>query len=193
MDFDVKREEIIKYLDKNYTIIDGEFIVRYYEDTEWGNDIINTLCVVFSISNEYSSETLKYWSYYNGLDEEEFIEALGPTTLKAEFNLEIANDLMHYGLDVEQALITILSEQLAKEIDMAIINDLKNMGKINNTDELLGVIKCIGYEQDEQVTYHPMTFTPIKKFRSIKRKQIENERNNNPIWQDWVRARRLYT
>jgi hypothetical protein len=100
---------------------------------------------------------------------------------------------MHYGLDFEQALITILSEQLAKEIDMAIINDLKNMGKINNTDELLGVIKCIGYEQDEQVTYHPMTFTPIKKFRSIKRKQIENERNNNPIWQDWVRARRLYT
>ena len=102
MDFDVKREEIIKYLDKNYTIIDGEFIVRYYEDTEWGNDIINTLCIVFSISNEYSSETLKYWSYNNGLDEEEFKKALGPRTLRVEINLDISNDLMQNGLDVEQ-------------------------------------------------------------------------------------------
>lgn len=193
MDFDVKREEIIKYLDKNYTIIDGEFIVRYYEDTEWGNDIINTLCIVFSISNEYSSETLKYWSYNNGLDEEEFKKALGPRTLRVEINLDISNDLMQNGLDVEQVLITILSEQLAKEIDTTIIDELRNMGKINNTDELLGVIKCIGYELDEQITYDPTTFTPTKKIRSIKRKQIENERNNNPIWQDWVRARRLHT
>lgn len=184
MDFDIKREELIKYLDKNYTIIDGEFIVRYYEDTEWGNDIINTLCIVFSISNEYSSETLKYWSYYNGLDEEGFKEALRPRTLRAEINLETSNDLMQNGLDVEQVLITILSEQLAKEIDMAIIDELRNMGKINNTDELLGVIKCMGYELDEQITYDPMTFTPTKKFRSIKRKEIENERNNNPLWQD---------
>lgn len=193
MDFDIKRDEIIKYLDKNYTIIDGDFIVRYYEDTEWGNDIINTLCIVFSISNEYSLETLKYWSYNNGLNEEEFIKALGSRTLRAEINLDISNDLMQNGLDVEQVLITILSEQLAKEIDTKIIDELRNMGKINNTDELLGVIKCIGYELDEQITYDPTTFTPTKKIRSIKRKQIENERNNNPIWQDWVRARRLYT
>ena len=193
MDFDVKREEIIKYLDKNYTIIDGEFIVRYYEDTEWGDDIINTLCIVFSISNEYSLETLKYWSYNNGLGEEEFIKALGPRTLRVEINLETSNDLMQNGLDVEQVLITILSEQLAKEIDTTIIDELRNMGKINNTDELLGVIKCIGYELDEQITYDPTTFTPTKKIRSIKRKQIENERNNNPIWQGWVRARRLHT
>jgi hypothetical protein len=188
-----KREEIVKYLDKNYTIIDGEFIVRYYEDTEWGDDIINTLCIVFSISNEYSLETLKYWSYNNGLNEEEFIKALGSRTLRAEINLDISNDLMQNGLDVEQVLITILSEQLAKEIDTTIIYELRNMGKINNTDELLGVIKCIGYELDEQITYDPTTFTPTKKIRSIKRKQIENERNNNPLWQDWVRARRLYT
>jgi hypothetical protein len=188
-----KREEIVKYLDKNYTIIDGEFIVRYYEDTEWGDDIINTLCIVFSISNEYSLETLKYWSYNNGLNEEEFIKALGSRTLRAEINLDISNDLMQNGLDVEQVLITILSEQLAKEIDTTIIYELRNMGKINNTDELLGVIKCIGYELDEQITYDLTTFTPTKKIRSIKRKQIENERNNNPIWQDWVRARRLYT
>jgi hypothetical protein len=193
MDFDIKRGELIKYLDKNYTIIDGEFIVRYYEDTEWGSDIIKSLCVIFSIENEYSKDILKSWSFSNGLDEEGFKEALRPRTLRAEINLETSNDLMQNGLDVEQVLITILSEQLAKEIDMAIIDELRNMGKINNTDELLGVIKCIGYEQDEQVIYHPMTFTPIKKFRSIKRKKIENERNNNPIWQDWVRARRLYT
>jgi hypothetical protein len=193
MDYDIKKEELIKYLDKNYTIIDGEFIVRYYEDTEWGDDIINTLCIVFSISNEYSLETLKYWSYNNGLNEEEFIKALGSRTLRAEINLDISNDLMQNGLDVEQVLITILSEQLAKEIDTTIIDELRNMGKINNTDELLGVIKCIGYELDEQITYDPTTFTPTKKIRSIKRKQIENERNNNPLWQDWVRARRLYT
>ena len=186
MDFDIKREELNKYLDKNYTIIDGEFIIRYYDDTEWGNDIINTLCIVFSISNEYSLETLKYWSYNNGLDEEEFIKVLGPRTLIAEFNLETSNDLMQNGLDVEQVLITILSEQLAKEIDTTIIDELRNMGKINNTDELLGVIKCVGYELDEQITYDLTTFTPTKKFRSIKRKQIENERNNNPLWQDWV-------
>lgn len=193
MDYDIKKEELIKYLDKNYTIIDGEFIVRYYEDTEWGDDIINTLCIVFSISNEYSLETLKYWSYNNGLNEEEFIKVLGSRTLRAEINLDISNDLMQNGLDVEQVLITILSEQLAKEIDTTIIDELRNMGKINNTDELLGVIKCIGYELDEQITYDPTTFTPTKKIRSIKRKQIENERNNNPIWQDWVRARRLHT
>jgi hypothetical protein len=193
MDYDIKKEELIKYLDKNYTIIDGEFIVRYYEDTEWGDDIINTLCIVFSISNEYSLETLKYWSYNNGLNEEEFIKALGSRTLRAEINLDISNDLMQNGLDVEQVLITILSEQLAKEIDTKIIDELRNMGKINNTNELLGVIKCIGYELDEQITYDLTTFTPTKKIRSIKRKQIENERNNNPIWQDWVRARRLYT
>lgn len=186
MDFYIKRGELIKYLDKNYTIIDGEFIVRYYEDTEWGSDIIKSLCVIFSIENEYSKDILKSWSFSNGLDEEEFIKALGSRTLRAEINLDISNDLMQNGLDVEQVLITILSEQLAKEIDTTIIDELRNMGKINNTDELLGVIKCMGYELDEQITYDPMTFTPTKKFRSIKRKEIENERNNNPLWQDWV-------
>jgi len=193
MGFNIEKEEIFKYLDKNYRIIDSEFITRYDNDTEWGNDIIRSLCVIFNIENEYSEDILKSWSYNHGFDEENFKKALAPITLKAEFNLETANDLMQYGLDVEQALISILSEQLAKEIDTAIIDDLRNMGKINNTDELLSVVKCVGYEQDEQVTYHPMTFTPIKKFRSIKRKQKENERQNNPLWQDWVRTRGLHT
>jgi hypothetical protein len=184
MDFNIKRDDIIKYLDKNYTIIDGEFVIRYYDDTEWGSDIIKSLCVIFSIENEYSKDILKSWSFSNGLDEEGFKEALRPRTLKVEFNIEATNDLMQYGLDVEQTLVTIISEQLAKEIDMTIINELIAIDKLNNTDELLSIIKCIGYGLDEQITYDPITYTPTKRFSSIKRKEIENERNNNPIWQD---------
>jgi len=186
---DFGKQEVIKYLDKNYSVIDGEFITRYDNNTEWGNDIISGLCVIFSVEKEYSDKVFNYWALDKGLDDEQYKKALGPRILKAEFNLEMATDLAQYGLNVEETLTTILSQELAKEIDMSIINELRNLNKITNTDEMLSVLKCIGFEQDETVYYDPITFAPKKKFYSIKRKEIENERQNNPIWKDWVRTR----
>lgn len=193
MDFNIEKEQIIKYLDKNYTVFDYEFITRFDNNTEWGNDIISSLCVIFSIEKEYSDKIFNYWSLDNGLDDEQYKKALEPRILKVEFNLEMANDLAKYGLNVEESLITILSQELAKEIDILIIDELRQLGKITNTDEMLGVIKCLGFELSERITYDPNTFTPKKKFYSIKRKEIENERQNNPIWQYWVRTRGLHS
>lgn len=193
MDFNIEKEEIIKYLDKNYRVFDNQFITRFDDDTEWGNDIISSLCVIFSVEKEYSDKIFNYWALDKGLDYEQYKKALGPRILKAEFNLEMANDLAQYGLNVEESLITILSQELAKEIDMSIMNELRQLGKITNTDEMLGVVKCLGFEEGKSVYYDPITHTPKKKFYSIKRKEIENERQNNPIWQYWVRTRGLHS
>jgi hypothetical protein len=193
MDFNIEKEEIIKYLEKNYTVFEYEFITRFDKNTEWGDDIISSLCVIFSIEKEYSDKIFNYWALDKGLDDEQYKKALRPRTLKASFNLEMANDLAQYGLNVEESLITILSSELAKEIDMSIINELRQLNKITNTDEMLSVVKCLGFEEGESVYYDPITHTPKKKFYSIKRKEIENERQNNPIWQYWFRTRRPYS
>jgi hypothetical protein len=50
-------------------------------------------------------------------------------------------------------------------------------------------MKCVGYEATQTV-YDPVSFAPKKMFTSMKQNDIDNERQNNTIWQDWVRARR---
>ena len=95
-------------------------------------------------------------------------------------------DLHHYGHDAEAELMSILSEELAREIDAQILLDLR--GQLNS-NELLGVIKCVGYEPGSTV-YDPATFSPKKPFTSMKKHEIENERQNNTHWQNWIRATR---
>lgn len=184
-----KQLEILSYLDKNYYVVENAYICKYNSVHEWGNPIIWMLKQIFCHGEELTNTTFKYWAFNNGIDEDQWESSLNPRMLNVNWTPEMADDLRHYGIiDAEAQLTNILSQEIAREIDAQILLDLR--GKLQN-DEFLGVVKCVGYEPNE-TTYDPNTFAPRRKFRAITHNEIENERKNNPYWQDWIRTRRIY-
>lgn len=79
-----------------------------------------------------------------------------------------------------------LIDEIARELNAEILID--NKKNIRNSEELLGIIKCLGYEVSQSIV-DPHTFIPRKYFVSSTYNEMINERNNNTFWQDWVRAR----
>jgi hypothetical protein len=173
-----KQEQIIEFLDKNYHISEGYFLNRL-DEHEWGFYVVETLINVFSYSKEICENTLKSWSLSLGFSEEEYAAACGARKLRATYTREMANDLAQYGIDVEQALINILSQELAKEIDTQILRELR--GEIKKTDELLEVVECMGYTTTPQIT-DPVTFRSVKGFVTMGYNEIKHARANNTIW-----------
>ena len=182
MEYFEKQEEIINYLNKKYWISEGYFLNRIGEH-EWGAYIVETLVNVFSHEQEITENTLKRWALSWGLSEEQYKAAYGARKLRATYTTEMANDLAQYGIDAEQALINILSQELAKEIDTEIIQELR--GEITRTDELLEVVECLGYTTTPTMT-DPYTFRPFKGFVTMGYNEIKHARANNSIWQKWM-------
>lgn len=189
MEYFEKQEEVIDYLDKYYRVKDWFFFDRA-EQQEWGLDIVRTIHKVFNYSEQLIEETLKSWAFSKGFSEEQYVSAKGTRRLRTMYSPEMGNDLAQYGIDVEQAMINILSQELAKEIDTQILKELR--GEIKKTDELLEVVECMGYTTT-QLIYDPTTFAPKKGFISMGYNEIKNARKNNTIWQNWVRTRGLHT
>ncbi len=180
-----KREEIVNYLNKYYFIKEWYFFNRQHEQ-EWGLEIIETLVKVFCHGVTLTENTLKDWAFGHGFSEENYLKATGTRRLKATWSPEMANDLGRYGIiDAEEQLISLLSEEIAREIDAQILLDLK--GQIKQ-DEFFEIMECIGYTTTPLI-YDPMTFIPKKGFISMTYNDIENARQNNTIWKNWIRAR----
>lgn len=182
-----KQAEILKYLDKNYVVVENAYLTKEGEH-EWGNRVIWSLEQIFCHSKDLTESTFKFWAFAHGINDDNWEDTLNPKLLKAEWTPEMAEDLRHYGvMNAEEQLMNILSQELAREIDAQILMDLR--GQIKSTDDYLSIVKCVGYEPSITV-YDPWTFTPKKKFVAIPHNEIQDERKNNPYWQDWVRARR---
>jgi hypothetical protein len=187
MDEFIINGQIFKYIKKYYYVKDGVFFNKYHIH-EYGNDIIRELPKIFSINREVCIEIFKKWAESHGVEYLD-TDAYGSHQLNASWSPEFASDISnHYimGVDVANEMTTMLSEQIAAEIDAQILLDLR--GQINS-NELLDVIKCVGYETGPTV-YDPATFSPKNHFISMKKHQIQYERQNNPHWQNWIRARR---
>ena len=183
-----KQAEILKYLDKNYVVVENAYISKSDGQHEWGNHIMWSLGQIFCHGKELTTSTFKYWAFNNGIKEDDWESTLNPRVLRAEWTPEMADDLRQYGvMDAEEQLMNILSQELAREIDAHILMDLR--GQISSSEDYLTIVKCVGYEPGQPI-YDPMTFTPKRKFRAITYNEVENERKNNPYWQDWVRTRR---
>ena len=175
--------QILNYVKKQYYVKDGVFFSKYHEH-EYGNDIIRELPKIFSVDRKDCIEIFKKWAESYGIDYLD-TDAYGSHRLSASWSPEYADDIQHHGFDAAEELMSILSEELAREIDAQILLDLR--GQINS-NELLDVIKCVGYEKGPTV-YDPATFMPRNYFTSMKKHEIEHERQNNSHWQKWIRAR----
>jgi hypothetical protein len=180
-----KINEIILFLNKNYHVKESKYFNRL-DEHEWGLNIIELLNNVFNHGLELTETTFHDWAINQGVLKYE--DAHGPRKLKASWSPEMANNLGMYGVvDAEAQLIALLSEEISREIDAQILQDLR--GQIKTTDEFFNIVKCVGYETSPTI-YDPYTFVPKRFFVSAKQDVIENERQNNTHWQNWVRARR---
>lgn len=177
--------QILNYIKKQYYVKDGVFFNKYHVH-EYGNAIIRELPKIFSVDKEDCLEIFKKWAESHGVEYLD-TDAYGSHKLKTSWSPEMANDLIGFNnIDAEAELIAILSEEIAAETDAQILLDLRGL---INTNELLDVIKCVGYEKGPTV-YDPATFSPKNHFISMKKHQIQYERQNNPHWQNWIRARK---
>lgn len=179
----IEYKEVLKYLDKNYYINDSRYFTRYGDVQEWGNQIITSLKLIFCFNDELTEEVFKTWAFYNGITEDDWEDALRPRYLRASWTPEYAMDLNHE-YDAEAQLMNILSNELSKEIDIEIIKELQ----IQTSNDYLSVVRCLGYEPGPTI-YDPRTFSPIKRFVALTNNEIQDERQNNTYWQDWIRTR----
>ena len=193
MDFSEKHiqflnTQLLKYLDKNYLVKEGKFFTTHDDVHEWGRRITDSLETIFSIDLEHCENVFKHWAYGQGMSSREFELAWGSRKLKAEWSPEMVMDLqaMHGIEDAEAQLTAILSQQIAAEIDAEILRELS--GNIKTNNELISLVKCIGYEPTD-VVYDVATFKPKRGFKSMNHNDIINERNINTHWKDWVQSR----
>ena len=183
-----KENQIIQYLDKKYVIKEKLFITKYGDEHHWGHEIADDLPNIFSFDSEFCKTVLTQWAYDNDLDKRDFDKAWGSRKLKVNWSPEIAQELqLQYGItSAEEQLTKMLADELRKEIDAQILSDLRE--ELNNPNDLMGVVKCLGYEPTV-TTYDPNTFVAKKNFVSTKYHDMIHERQNNPLWQDWLRTR----
>ena len=159
--------QLLKYLDKNYFVKEDKFFTIHDDVHEWGRRITDSLATIFSIDLEHCENVFKHWAYAQDISSIEFQLAWG---------IE----------DAEAQLTAILSQQIAAEIDAEILRELS--GNIKTNNELISLVKCIGYEPTD-VVYDVATFKPKRGFKSMNHNDIINERNINPHWKDWVQSR----
>ena len=124
----------------------------------------------------------RLWAFRLGLTKNEITLAWNRNKLKAHWSPELVQDVNSwFSCDAEEEMISFLAEEISREIDNEI---LKEFNKGKKLDDLIGVVKCLGYELT------PMTYKGEIQFVSTNYNDMINERQNNTFWQDWVRARK---
>lgn len=180
-------ENLVKnYLDKNYYVKEYRFFNRFGDIHEWGFEIAKLISGVFSYTLEDSKTELTKWAYEHDTFDENFHNAYGKKELKVRWSREMAMDLhTMYGIDsAEEQIVALVSEELCKEIDAEILRTMRD--EIKTSEDLLGVVKCLGYETTE-TTYNENTFAPEKRFISNYYNEMIREREHNSIWRKYVR------
>ena len=180
-----EQNQLTNYLNKNYLIKENRFVNTHNNLYEWGYVISESLPVIFNFEREFCDNVFKDWAYLHGLNSKNLETAWGVRKLNTYWTPEMAKDIIGIDADAEAELISLISESLAREIDVQILKDLKN--DIKTGDDFLRIIKCIGYETTQTI-YDPNTFTPRKHFISMNFNDVERERKNNTMWQNYIRT-----
>ncbi len=186
MEFNEMQEQLLAYFYKNYEIREKKFFRKFDDLHEWGIDIAKSLPSIFSFEHIFCSDMLKHWAYKENMTSREYELAFKPFKLTTQWNVEMASDLrIQYGVEnAEEQVISMLANEIAKEIDAEYLKELKK--KTKTIDEFISLVKCIGYEPSVTV-FDTMTMKPRKGFVAMNYNDIKNERSINPHWQDWIR------
>lgn len=188
MDNSLKQGLILKYLDKNFIIKDG-MIQNHNGYQYWGKEILKKLPLIFSYDEEFCDVIFDFWCQKYGYNNWRNIVTFSTQKLNVTWNPEMAQEIAAFHhIDAEAELTAMLAEQIAQEINSQILRDLKDSikKKTLTADDFLNLVKCVGY--NNFTVYDPLTYKPRKIFMSMKKQDIEYERQNNPHWQDWIRA-----
>lgn len=187
MNYKVKAH-ILKYLDRYYYTKENRIFKKEDDIQEWGLEVTDWVSKIFSQNIDKCSSLVIEWVESKGVLPSEVYNLWGARALNCTWSLELADDLKRLGVsNVQERINDIVIENLSKEIDTTILKELKE--HIKTRDELVSLIKCIGYEISP-VIYDPTTFKPLNKFISVKYHEILNERQNNNIWQNNFRPTR---
>lgn len=179
---------ITNYLEDNYVILNNTFINKVTNKSEWGHTIIESLIPILSIDEKFITKVVKWWVLSKGMSDDKWDNSFISVILNTKFDSLKQIELEQIiGINAEKQMITLLSEQIAKEIDSEILRQLKK--KVTGVVEFENLMKCLGYVLTPTM-YNPNTFKPFKKFLSITEYDKIYEQQNNPYWKDWFRARR---
>jgi len=190
VDYNQKQEQLFKFLDKNYIIENSRFVRKCDSVHEWGKYIASSLCKIFSFDHEVCTTNFWNWSEQRGMTKTEWDLAYNKHELKTQWSVEMAHDLeaLHGVSSGELQVITMLANELAKEIDAEILKELKS--KTKTMDEFISLVKCFGYEPTPTL-YDNRTLKPKKGFVSMKYNDVKNEQQSNHIWQNHFRPTRV--
>ena len=186
---ETKGAEFFHYLNKRYYIKEKLFFDKNGDKHVWGQSIMNHAGKIFSYDSIFCFKLLKDWVVKYNLAGEDFRTAMGPKTLRTTWNPDIAQGLtVQFGIsDSEEHLKNILIDSLGRELKADIL--LENKGKIKTIDEVFSLIKCLGYEPNRTTLYEQNELIPRRYFVSTTYNEMNDERQNNTLWQDWFRTR----
>jgi hypothetical protein len=178
--FDVQL--IRKYINKNYYVQDCKFFYKTKEH-EWGVDIVHLIHQIFYLPEDEITLVFRDWASIF-LNEKQINEAWGVRKLNYEWRTELAQDLVIYGIDNDEAIIRLLAEEISKEINSEVLKKLAE--ETPNLDEFKEVIKCVGYQVGDAVVYDPNTFIPKRYIHSITYNEMIKARKINNIYQSFI-------
>jgi hypothetical protein len=178
---------ITDYLEDNYVVLNNSFVNKHTMESEWGYNIIEHLEPILSLKEDYLKHIVKCWAHSKGLFEDKWDNSYMSTVLKTVHYPNIQIELERLiGMSAEKQMIYLLSEELRKEIDLQIINELKK--KVVTFGEFENLMKCLGYVFTETM-YDANTFKPLRRIKTTTEYDKMYEQQNNPYWKDWFRAR----
>lgn len=189
MDYKLKNQ-VIKYLNKFYYTKEALIFNKNSDYHEWGVEVAEYISEAFTCDiNECFKLVIEWAEGREDIKPSDINGLWGPKTLKFKMSIEVSNDLVRLGIsNVQSQINDLIINGLSKEIDVTILNKLKD--DIKTTDELISLIKCIGYDTSS-IIYDATTFAPIRKFSSVKYHEMINERQSNHIWQNHFRPTRI--
>jgi hypothetical protein len=133
------RQFVRKYVEKNYKIIDNEIIEVYTNDFVYAINIINEVESFFGVDSQTAFQVVQNWVfvrlpknkwkdvYKNRFNLYSYEVQADARTIRVNWTPEIVQDLhAFHNIDAEAQLTALLSQEIANEIDLDIVNQLRN-------------------------------------------------------------------
>ena len=117
---------ITNYLEDNYVILNNTFVNKVTNKSEWGHAIIESLIPILSIDENFITKVVKWWVISKGMSDDKWNNSFISIILNTKFDSLKQIELEQIiGVNAEKQMITLLSEQIANEIDSEILRQLK--------------------------------------------------------------------
>jgi hypothetical protein len=123
---EITQKLILKFLDKNYTIIDGMILDKYNYQI-WFDEILVKIPKIFYCDKDYSELVFIIWCEKYGINDYKNEPDFKAKQLNVMWNPEMAQEIAAFHhIDAEAELTAMLANQIADEINSQIIRDLKD-------------------------------------------------------------------